>query len=54
MTEKHPERWLAKVEASGHGLVTDEVLTLEEAADEMLLMGLRLREGVPSRALPRR
>ena len=35
-------------------LVTDEALTLEEAADEMLLMGLRLREGVPSRALSRR
>ena len=27
-------------------LVTDEALTLEEAADEMLLMGLRLREGI--------
>ncbi len=48
MSEKHPERWLARVAESGHGLVTDEALTLEEAADEMLLMGLRLREGVPS------
>jgi oxygen-independent coproporphyrinogen-3 oxidase len=48
MSERHPEQWLSKVEAGGHGLVTDEALTLEEAADEMLLMGLRLREGVPS------
>jgi oxygen-independent coproporphyrinogen-3 oxidase len=48
MSEKHPEQWLAKVEASGQGLVIDEPLTLEEAADEMLLMGLRLREGVPA------
>jgi oxygen-independent coproporphyrinogen-3 oxidase len=48
MTEKHPERWLAKVDESGEGIVVDETLTLEEAADEMLLMGLRLREGVPS------
>ena len=47
MSEKHPERWLAKVEESGHGLVVDEALTAEESADEMLLMGLRLREGVP-------
>jgi oxygen-independent coproporphyrinogen-3 oxidase len=47
MSEKHPEQWLAKVETDGHGLVTDEALALEEAADEMLLMGLRLREGVP-------
>jgi putative oxygen-independent coproporphyrinogen III oxidase len=45
-TEKHPETWLAKVEADGHALVTDELLTLEESADEMLLMGLRLREGI--------
>ena len=35
-----------RVEASGHGLVTDEVLTREEMADEFLLMGLRLAEGV--------
>ena len=47
MSEKHPERWLEKVERDGHGLVVDETLSLEEAADEMLLMGLRLREGVP-------
>jgi oxygen-independent coproporphyrinogen-3 oxidase len=46
MSERHPETWLKKVEEDGHALVTDEPLTLEEAADEMLLMGLRLREGV--------
>jgi len=46
MTERHPERWLEAVEANGHGLVTDERLTLEEMADEMLLMGLRLSEGI--------
>ncbi len=46
MTEKHPETWLQRVETGGHGLVTDELLTLEESADEMLLMGLRLREGI--------
>jgi oxygen-independent coproporphyrinogen-3 oxidase len=46
MSERHPERWLELAEKGGHGLVTDDVLTLEECADEMLLMGLRLREGI--------
>jgi oxygen-independent coproporphyrinogen-3 oxidase len=45
-TEKRPESWLMRVEASGHGLVTDEVLTRSERADEFLLMGLRLAEGI--------
>jgi oxygen-independent coproporphyrinogen-3 oxidase len=49
MTEKHPETWLARVEADGHALVTEDVLAPEECADEMLLMGLRLREGVSAR-----
>ena len=35
-----------RVEARGHGLVTDEPLTREEQADEFLLMGLRLAEGI--------
>ncbi len=45
-TEKHPEMWMTIVEADGHGLVEDESLTNEEQGDEMLLMGLRLAEGV--------
>jgi putative oxygen-independent coproporphyrinogen III oxidase len=45
-TEKSPEAWLARVEAQGHGLVTDDALTREETADEFLLMGLRLAEGI--------
>ena len=49
MTEKHPETWLSKVESAAHGLIVDEPLTLEESADEMLLMGLRLREGIVPR-----
>ena len=35
-----------RVEASGHGLVTDDCLNREERADEFLLMGLRLAEGI--------
>ncbi|MEP9376684.1 radical SAM family heme chaperone HemW [Aquabacter sp. CN5-332] len=45
-TERQPERWLEKVEADGHGIVSDETLEAEEQADEMLLMGLRLAEGI--------
>ncbi len=45
-TERHPERWLMRVESAGHGLVTDDALTRDEQADELLLMGLRLKEGI--------
>jgi putative oxygen-independent coproporphyrinogen III oxidase len=45
-TEKRPESWLMHVEASGTGLIVDEPLTLGETADEYLLMGLRLAEGI--------
>jgi putative oxygen-independent coproporphyrinogen III oxidase len=45
-TEKHPEMWLTQVEADGHGLIENDLLSAEEQGDEFLLMGLRLREGV--------
>jgi oxygen-independent coproporphyrinogen-3 oxidase len=45
-TEKHPERWLAQVEQNGHGLTEDDKLSQLEQADEMLVMGLRLAEGI--------
>lgn len=45
-TERHPETWLSRVESQGHGLVVEDVLTSEERADEFLLMGLRLAEGI--------
>jgi len=45
-TERRPENWLARVDSAGHGLVVDEKLTAGEAADEFLLMGLRLAEGI--------
>ena len=35
-----------RVESLGHGVVTDDALTQEQMADEFLLMGLRLAEGV--------
>ncbi|MDQ2954988.1 MAG: radical SAM family heme chaperone HemW [Pseudomonadota bacterium] len=45
-TEKRPEAWLMRVESLGHGLIVDEALTADERADEFLLMGLRLAEGI--------
>jgi putative oxygen-independent coproporphyrinogen III oxidase len=45
-TEKRPEAWLERVESTGTGIATDEALSRVEAADEFLLMGLRLAEGI--------
>lgn len=45
-SERRPESWLLRVENNGHGLIADEPLTRAERADEFLLMGLRLAEGI--------
>jgi oxygen-independent coproporphyrinogen-3 oxidase len=52
-TEKLPFEWKRRVEAEGHGLVTDDVLSWEEEGDELLVMGLRLREGIDPRRFAR-
>ncbi|PBB97563.1 radical SAM family heme chaperone HemW [Mesorhizobium sp. WSM3862] len=46
VAEKMPETWANLVEARGHGVTGGEVLTRAEEADEFLLMGLRLAEGI--------
>jgi len=47
-TRRHrvPEQWLELVERIGHGLVEELPLEAVERAREMLLMGLRLVEGI--------
>jgi putative oxygen-independent coproporphyrinogen III oxidase len=45
-TEKLPFEWQKRVVARGHGMVTDDILSWEEEGDELLVMGLRLREGI--------
>ena len=45
-TEKRPETWLIRVETTGNGLTVNETLMPGEQADEYLLMGLRLAEGI--------
>ena len=44
--QANPERWLAMVEARGHGMEEQTELTSAEQADELLVMGLRLHEGI--------
>ncbi|RWE71304.1 MAG: coproporphyrinogen III oxidase [Mesorhizobium sp.] len=46
IAERMPETWANLVEAKGHGATGGEILTRAEEADEFLLMGLRLAEGI--------
>ncbi|CAA2158218.1 Oxygen-independent coproporphyrinogen-III oxidase-like protein YqeR [Methylobacterium brachiatum] len=46
VTERGPEEWLARVERDGHGIVETETLQPADQADEFLVMGLRLAEGI--------
>ncbi len=43
---RKPENWIARVEANGHGIEREDDLPPEARAQEALLMGLRLAEGV--------
>ncbi len=47
-TRRHraPEIWAERVEADGHGTTREDALAPTERAREMLLMGLRLAEGI--------
>ena len=42
----HPEGWMQSVTEKGHGLQQRHDLTPQEITEEMLLMGLRLTEGI--------
>jgi len=46
---RSPEKWLAAVNADGHGTESAEGLSPEDLTAEILMMGLRLREGVSAR-----
>ncbi|KKC24332.1 radical SAM family heme chaperone HemW [Sphingomonas sp. SRS2] len=43
---KKPENWLTRVDANGHGIEQEDLLSPASRAQEALLMGLRLREGI--------
>ncbi|MDH3660233.1 MAG: radical SAM family heme chaperone HemW [Alphaproteobacteria bacterium] len=52
-TARMPCAWLERVEASGHGELPREPIAIDEQVIEMLLMGLRLEEGVDVARLER-
>ena len=52
--QKKPENFLSAVARNGHGLVEEEALSPSEAANEALVMGLRLAEGIDPTALAKR
>ncbi len=45
-TEKYPENWRKLVQTQSHGLIQDETTDHPAQAREMLLMGLRIDEGI--------
>jgi putative oxygen-independent coproporphyrinogen III oxidase len=45
-TEKHPETWRQLVQTQGHGVIEQENIDPKAQAREMLLMGLRVAEGI--------
>lgn len=49
--ERLPERWLDAVERQGHALKEAEAIDADRRLQELLLMGLRLSEGVPESRL---
>ncbi len=51
---RKPENFLSGLHRNGHGIVEEEPLTAREAADEALVMGLRLSEGIDAIALKQR
>ena len=51
---RKPENFLSGLRRNGHGIVEEEALHPGEAADEALVMGLRLAEGIDPQALGQR
>ena len=46
---KAPETWLARVEMDGHGTQETEIVDPAARGEELVMMGLRLAEGIPRR-----
>ena len=51
---RKPENFLSGLRRNGHGIVEEDSLRPAEAADEALVMGLRLAEGIDPQALRKR
>ena len=46
LRHRKPENFLSALRRNGHGIVEEAQLSASEAADEALVMGLRLCEGI--------
>jgi oxygen-independent coproporphyrinogen-3 oxidase len=51
---RKPENFLSGIQRNGHGISEEAPLLAIESADEALVMGLRLREGIDPAAIARR
>lgn len=51
---RKPENFLSAIKRNGHGISDEAALSPIESADEALVMGLRLREGIDAAALAER
>jgi oxygen-independent coproporphyrinogen-3 oxidase len=51
---RKPENFLSAVQRNGHGIAEEAPLAAMEAADEALVMGLRLSEGIDALAIAER
>jgi oxygen-independent coproporphyrinogen-3 oxidase len=51
---RKPENFLSGIQRNGHGISEEAPLLAIESADEALVMGLRLREGIDAEAIARR
>src|SRR6185369_6966213 len=51
---KKPENFISALRRNGHGIAEEAVLPASQAADEALVMGLRLREGIDPAAIAQR
>jgi len=50
---RSPEKWLTAVEVQGHGVENDTMLDRRETAEELVLTGLRLAQGIDRAAFAR-
>lgn len=51
-THRAPNLWLERVEKDGHALHPQELLSSDAQLQERVMMGLRLRSGIPTNVLP--
>ena len=51
---KKPENFLSAMRRNGHGIAEEAALSAQEGADEALVMGLRLTEGIDAEAIASR